>query len=318
MTNNVQLSDSGAQFSCLVSNSVGTMLSSNALLTVVTSPIILSPVFSSNRLLFSFATVAGQTYVVEYKNQLTNGNWTPLQTNAGNGGTATVTNLLSASPQRFFRLRSSNGAANFANDANTVALYHFDNTNTPFADSSGHGYTLSSHGNVVLANNATWMRSPTGLVARFSAVGDYLEITTIPDASVLPTNSSPLTIETRIYPRAYQSSTAAYLLEFYQDYDTFWTIYTPGTSNPNIPQVYGPSASIMLSATGWNQLVTLNTWHSIKITVAANGTSQLYIDGTLAGSSNVSPNYGRTSNWTLHLGDFDGDFDEVRISNIVR
>jgi hypothetical protein len=74
----------------------------------------------------------------------------------------------------------------------------------------------------------------------------------------------------------------------------------------------------MLSATDWNQLVTLNTWHAIKITLAANGTSQLYIDGTLAGSSNVSPNYGRTSNWTLHLGDFNGDLDEVRISNVVR
>jgi hypothetical protein len=31
-----------------------------------------------------------------------------------------------------------------------------------------------------------------------------------------------------------------------------------------------------------------------------------------------TPNYGRTSNWTLHLGDFNGDLDEVRISNIVR
>jgi hypothetical protein len=199
-----------------------------------------------------------------------------------------------------------------------VALYHFDNTNTPFADSSGNGYTLGSHGNVVLANNATWMGSPSGLVARFSAVGDYLEITSIPDAAILPANSSPLTIETRIYPRAYQNSTAAYLFELYQDFDTFWTVYTPGTSNPNNPQVYGPSGSIMLSATDWNQLVTLNTWHAIKITVAANGTSQLYIDGTLAGTSNVSPNYGRTSNWTLHLGDFNGDLDEVRISNILR
>src|SRR5205807_5575347 len=33
-TNNVQLSDSGAQFSCVVSNAYGTLLSSNAVLTV--------------------------------------------------------------------------------------------------------------------------------------------------------------------------------------------------------------------------------------------------------------------------------------------
>src|ERR1035438_822546 len=37
-TNNVQLADSGSQFSCLVSNSFGTLLSSNATLTVVTLP----------------------------------------------------------------------------------------------------------------------------------------------------------------------------------------------------------------------------------------------------------------------------------------
>lgn len=68
-------------------------------------PVIVQPVLSSNEFLFSFATVTGQNYVVEYKNQLTNGNWIPLQTNAGNGGIETVTNALTASRQRFFRLQ---------------------------------------------------------------------------------------------------------------------------------------------------------------------------------------------------------------------
>src|ERR1035438_6360597 len=36
-TNNVQLADSGSQFSCLVSNAYGNVLSSNAVLTVVTN-----------------------------------------------------------------------------------------------------------------------------------------------------------------------------------------------------------------------------------------------------------------------------------------
>ena len=38
-TNNVQLADSGSQFSCLVSNAYGSILSSNALLTVVTGAV---------------------------------------------------------------------------------------------------------------------------------------------------------------------------------------------------------------------------------------------------------------------------------------
>lgn len=42
ITNNVQLSDSGAQFSCIVSNAFGTALSSSATLTVVTGPVSLT------------------------------------------------------------------------------------------------------------------------------------------------------------------------------------------------------------------------------------------------------------------------------------
>lgn len=69
------------------------------------APVVLSPVLHSNLFLFSFGTVPGQAYVTEYKNQLTEENWIPLQTNTGDGGTATVTNVISAGPQRFFRLR---------------------------------------------------------------------------------------------------------------------------------------------------------------------------------------------------------------------
>ena len=68
-------------------------------------PNITAPVINSNGFLFSYSTISGQSYVVEYKDQLTNGNWIPLQTNTGDGGAKTVTNALSASPQRFFRLR---------------------------------------------------------------------------------------------------------------------------------------------------------------------------------------------------------------------
>jgi hypothetical protein len=41
-TNNVQLSDSGSQFSCVVSNAYGTVISSNATLTVVAGPVFLT------------------------------------------------------------------------------------------------------------------------------------------------------------------------------------------------------------------------------------------------------------------------------------
>jgi hypothetical protein len=69
-------------------------------------PVILPPVLGNGEFYFSFATVVGRTYVVEYKNALTNGAWMPLQTNAGNGSILTVTNSVTASPRRFFRVRA--------------------------------------------------------------------------------------------------------------------------------------------------------------------------------------------------------------------
>jgi len=48
-TNNVQLADSGSQFSCLVSNAFGTALSSNATLTVTAAP---APVFLAGNYLY--------------------------------------------------------------------------------------------------------------------------------------------------------------------------------------------------------------------------------------------------------------------------
>ena len=68
-------------------------------------PTLLPPVLVSNQILLSFATVSGQSYVVEYKNALAETAWTPFQTNMGDGTIQTVTNLITADPQRFFRLR---------------------------------------------------------------------------------------------------------------------------------------------------------------------------------------------------------------------
>src|SRR3712207_6865710 len=48
---------------------------------------------SNNNIIFSFNTAAGRTYVTESKTSLhTNVNWTPLQTNAGDGTRKSLTN----------------------------------------------------------------------------------------------------------------------------------------------------------------------------------------------------------------------------------
>jgi hypothetical protein len=64
---------------------------------------------SGTNLLLNWSGVAGQTYQLEYKNNLTDPAWTPLGGPVtGTGGTLTLTNDFGASPQRFFHLRLVN------------------------------------------------------------------------------------------------------------------------------------------------------------------------------------------------------------------
>jgi hypothetical protein len=53
---------------------------------------------------FSFLTLSGFTYTIEYKDFLTDPLWLPLQTNLGNGNTMFITNSLATPQQRFYRL----------------------------------------------------------------------------------------------------------------------------------------------------------------------------------------------------------------------
>jgi hypothetical protein len=64
---------------------------------------------SSTNLIFNWTGIVGQTYQLEYKDDLTSPTWTPLGSPVtGNGGTLTTTNNFGASSQRFFRLRLVN------------------------------------------------------------------------------------------------------------------------------------------------------------------------------------------------------------------
>jgi hypothetical protein len=74
----------------------------------------------------------------------------------------------------------------------------------------------------------------------------------------------------------------------------------------------------LLNQTDDHRLITPNIWHYIKITLDSAGATHLYVDGATLGTSNIAPYHDRSDLWTLHIGDFDGDIDEVRISNAIR
>ena len=71
------------------------------------APTIVNNRHANGAALFSFDTVAGQTYVTEFKSGLdTNLAWIPLQTNSGDGTMRSVTNLTAGTTNRFYRVRT--------------------------------------------------------------------------------------------------------------------------------------------------------------------------------------------------------------------
>lgn len=163
------------------------------------------------------------------------------------------------------------------------------------------------------------MQTPAGEVVRFRAVGDTLSVT-IPDSALQPgPAATALTLEARIYPRAYKAySVGNYpVIDLFQHSDSRLGAQDGKWSNPRVPTVYGASTTIMTN-TQWASVVPTDEWSHLKITFAPNGIVSCYINDVLISYSFVSLNTGRTTNWTLTLGNFDGDMDEVRISKVVR
>ena len=73
--------------------------------TNVTALQLSNPKFSAQGFSLSFVPQAGQTYVLEYKNALTDPVWTSLETGAGSGGFLTLSDTNAVRTSRFYRVR---------------------------------------------------------------------------------------------------------------------------------------------------------------------------------------------------------------------
>jgi hypothetical protein len=69
-------------------------------------PLILSPTLGGVEFSFSFETLAGKNYVVQFKDSLDDRVWQTLQSVPGDGNPKKITNPVSAARQRFYRLRA--------------------------------------------------------------------------------------------------------------------------------------------------------------------------------------------------------------------
>src|SRR5439155_23676465 len=86
----------------IVTNRFGSVTSSPALLTVIAG--LTQPRLAGNNLSFAFQSQVGNSYITQYKTNLNPGDWIPLVTNSGNGGTLTNTFPTTSGPSRFYRV----------------------------------------------------------------------------------------------------------------------------------------------------------------------------------------------------------------------
>lgn len=69
------------------------------------APVISDAKLTGTTFTLSVPTEVGTNYVLEFKNFLSDANWTPIKTNSGDGGTMNLTNTGVVGPSRFYHIR---------------------------------------------------------------------------------------------------------------------------------------------------------------------------------------------------------------------
>ncbi len=202
----------------------------------------------------------------------------------------------------------------FINDADTIALYHFDGD---FQDSSGNGHHLTANGNTSLLVDPTWMTHPSGGCATFADLGDNLSVT-IPNSEVSPATCD-LCIEARIFPTDFLAwgHDSYDILRMYQYWDSSLGFIQDKWRSPATPILLAGRYPIF-SNTEWDTSIAPGMWHTLKITRTKDNLISLEVDGTVLVSTTASVETGRDDDWFLELGNFAGAIDELRISRVAR
>ncbi len=89
-------------YTVTVSNPAGSIVSDPARLSL--APLLVQPAVQANTFYFSFQTVSNLTYIIQYKDQLSDGQWFSLATNNGTGDMVTYSYPLTNAASGFYRL----------------------------------------------------------------------------------------------------------------------------------------------------------------------------------------------------------------------
>ena len=92
-------------YSVIVSNSLGSVPSADALLTVVFPPVFQTIRLTNGTVTLTWSAIAGQKYQLQYKSTLNSANWASLgSVITASDATVTASDLSGESSQRFYRV----------------------------------------------------------------------------------------------------------------------------------------------------------------------------------------------------------------------
>lgn len=205
----------------------------------------------------------------------------------------------------------------FVNDSDTVLLLHGNGTDgsTDFRDDNGTG--RSSVGVSALGNAQvdTAISNFGGSSLLLDGTGDYLDM----DPNWTVGSSDDFTVEQWIYQDNYSAT-----YDFCRMTDGGSSKIVIFISSSEVLNVL-VNGSTIYSLNNTQHPLNLTTWHHVALT-RSSGTIRLFIDGTQYGSDvSNSADLGTidryTIGWNQSTGSpayFDGNIDEVRISNTAR
>ncbi len=200
---------------------------------------------------------------------------------------------------------------------NPLAYFRFGEPNgTTATDASGNGLD-GTYVNGVTLGIAGALPNSTDTAAQFDGVDDYVDL---PDGFADFTNG--LTLEIWIYPT--QADTYSRLFDFGNGQNSDNIILARrSTTNDLTLQVWNnTTAGAMLTASG---VLEFNKWQHFVATIDNTGAAQIFKNGLLVASGNVTAprnvtrtsNYIARSNWTTPDEYYTGSFDEAAIYDHV-
>jgi uncharacterized repeat protein (TIGR03803 family) len=101
--NNITTNDAGS-YSVVVSDTLGSVTSSGAVLTVAASPVVQSVAQTNGTLTFTWSAAAGLSYQVQTTSNLTSTIWTDLGTITASNSSASASYSIGSSSQQFYRI----------------------------------------------------------------------------------------------------------------------------------------------------------------------------------------------------------------------